>query len=156
MNNLGVYKVSRPLGMMQFIGISLIIIIQLFSIFRLRTASETLFFTYFPYIWVIFCLIILMVLLYRMIMIRRNIEIQILPDSIIVEDQKIDAHRIKNIYVKGYFKPEIGIKLADTTFVPYRLCFSFVDLEYKGMKELTAWAERNHIKLSEKRYMRWL
>lgn len=156
MDNIGVYKVSRPSAMSELIGIILLIVIQFFSIFRFNSSTETVFFSYFRYAWVIFCLIIVIVLLYRMLTIRRKIEIQIHPDAIVLEDQKIKATMIKDIYVRGYFKPVIGIKLVDSTFVPYRLCFSFLDLEYKGMKELSAWAERNQIKLSNKRFMRWL
>lgn len=153
MDNIGIYKVSRPSTMSLLLSIIFSSGTLLISL-RNNTDDKVLFFL--GYAWVIFCLIIVIVLLYRMITIRRNIEIQIHPDAIVLEDQKIEVKQIKDIYVKGYFKPEIGIKLVDSTFVPYRLCFSFVDLEYKGMKELTAWAERNQIKLSNKRYMRWL
>ncbi|WP_313640059.1 hypothetical protein [Paenibacillus sp.] len=153
MDNIGVYQVSRPSLMSQLLSMIFSSGILLTSVIN-NTDSKIL--TYIGYTWVIFCLIVVIELLYRIITIRRFIEIKILPDSIIVENKEIEANRIENIYVKGYFKPVIGIKPVDHKFAPYRLCFSFLDQEYRGMKELTKWAERNQVKLSHKRFMRWL
>ncbi|OMC73589.1 hypothetical protein BK121_12130 [Paenibacillus odorifer] len=153
MENIGAYKVSRP-------SLMSLLFSMIFSsgILLLNTRNNTEFkvLLYFGYIWSTFCLIVVIILLYRIITIRKFIEVRILPDAIIVENKEIQANQIENIYVKGYFIPVIGIKPVDHRFPPYRLCFSFLDEEYKGMKELTAWAESNQIKLSKKRFMRWL
>ncbi|OMD85812.1 hypothetical protein BSK49_04730 [Paenibacillus odorifer] len=153
MENIGAYKVSRP-------SLMSLLFSMIFSsgILLLNTRNNTEFkvLLYFGYIWSTFCLIVVIILFYRIITIRKFIEVRILPDSIIVENKEIQANQIDNIYVKGYFIPVIGIKPVDHKFPPYRLCFSFLDEEYKGMKELTAWAESNQIKLSKKRFMRWL
>ncbi|MDH6427904.1 hypothetical protein BSK62_07175 [Paenibacillus odorifer] len=153
MENIGAYKVSRP-------SLMSLLFSMIFSsgilLLNTRNNMEYKVLLYFGYIWSAFCLIVVLILLYRIITIRKFIEVRILPDSIIVENKEIQANQIENIYVKGYFIPVIGIKPVDHKFPPYRLCFSFLDEEYKGMKELTAWAESNQIKLSKKRFMRWL
>ncbi|WP_340004001.1 hypothetical protein MHH52_18845 [Paenibacillus sp. FSL K6-0276] len=150
MDNIGVYEVSRP-------SLMSLLLSMIFSSGLLLTSVRTnTDYKDIGYALLTFCLIVVFVLLYRIITIRRFIEIKILPDSIIVGDKEIEANRIENIYVKGYFKPVIGIKPVDHKFVPYRLCFSFLDQEYRGMKELTKWAECNQVKLSHKRFMRWL
>ncbi|MEK4993782.1 hypothetical protein [Paenibacillus sp. FSL H7-0918] len=153
MENIGAYKVSRP-------SLMSLLFSMIFSsgILLLNTRNNTEYkvLLYFGYIWSAFCLIVVIILLYRIITIRKFIEVRIHPDAIIVENKEIQANQIDNIYVKGYFIPVIGIKPVDHKFPPYKLCFSFLDEEYKGMKELTAWAESNQIKLSKKRFMRWL
>lgn len=73
---------------------------------------------YFGYIWLTFCLIVVIILLYRIITIRKFIEVRILPDSILVDNKEIQAKKIENIYVKGYFIPVIGIKPVDHKFPP--------------------------------------
>lgn len=147
MENIGAYKVSRP-------SLMSLLFSMIFSsgilLLNTRNNMEYKVLLYFGYIWSAFCLIVVLILLYRIITIRKFIEVRILPDSIIVENKEIQANQIENIYVKGYFIPVIGIKPVDHKFPPYRLCFSFLDEEYKGMKELTAWAESNQIKLSKK------
>lgn len=147
MENIGAYKVSRP-------SLMSLLFSMIFSsgILLLNTRNNTEYkvLLYFGYIWLAFCLIVVIILLYRIITIRKFIEVRILPDAIIVENKEIQANQIENIYVKGYFIPVIGIKPVDHKSPPYRLCFSFLDEEYKGMKELTAWAESNQIKLSKK------
>ncbi|WP_339320035.1 hypothetical protein [Paenibacillus sp. FSL R10-2734] len=153
MDNIGVYEVSRPSLMSLLLSMIFSSGILLTSVIN-NTNSKIL--SFIGYAWVIFCLIVAIVLLYRIITIRRFIEIKILPDSIIVGNKEIEANRIENIYVRGYFKSVIGIKPVDHKFAPYRLCFSFLDREYRGMKELTTWAERNQVKLSQKRFLRWL
>ncbi|OMD77614.1 MULTISPECIES: hypothetical protein [Paenibacillus] len=153
MENIGAYKVSRP-------SLMSLLFSMIFSsgilMLNTRNNMEYKVLLYFGYIWSAFCLIVVIILLYRIITIRKFIEVRIHPDAIIVENKEIQANQIDNIYVKGYFIPVIGIKPVDHKFPPYKLCFSFLDEEYKGMKELTAWAESNQIKLSKKRFMRWL
>ncbi|MEK3965632.1 MULTISPECIES: hypothetical protein [unclassified Paenibacillus] len=153
MENIGAYKVSRP-------SLMSLLFSMIFSsgilLLNTRNNMEYKVLLYFGYIWSAFCLIVVIILLYRIITIRKFIEVRIHPDAIIVENKEIQANQIDNIYVKGYFIPVIGIKPVDHKFPPYKLCFSFLDDEYKGMKELTAWAESNQIKLSKKRFMRWL
>ncbi|WP_340033303.1 MULTISPECIES: hypothetical protein [unclassified Paenibacillus] len=153
MENIGAYKVSRP-------SLMSLLFSMIFSsgilLLNTRNNMEYKVLLYFGYIWSAFCLIVVIILLYRIITIRKFIEVRIHPDAIIVENKEIQANQIDNIYVKGYFIPVIGIKPVDHKFPPYKLCFSFLDEEYKGMKELTAWAESNQIKLSKKRFMRWL
>lgn len=147
MENIGAYKVSRP-------SLMSLLFSMIFSsgilMLNTRNNMEYKVLLYFGYIWSAFCLIVVIILLYRIITIRKFIEVRIHPDAIIVENKEIQANQIDNIYVKGYFIPVIGIKPVDHKFPPYKLCFSFLDEEYKGMKELTAWAESNQIKLSKK------
>lgn len=147
MENIGSFKVSRP-------SLMSLLFSMIFSsgilLLNTRNNMEYKGLLYFGYIWSIFCLIVVIILLFRIITIRKFIEVRILPDSIVVENKEVQAKQIENIYVKGYFIPVIGIKPVDHKFPPYRLCFSFLDEEYKGMKELTAWAESNQIKLSKK------
>lgn len=147
MENIGAYKVSRP-------SLMSLLFSMIFSsgilLLNTRNNMEYKVLLYFGYIWSAFCLIVVIILLYRIITIRKFIEVRIHPDAIIVENKEIQANQIDNIYVKGYFIPVIGIKPVDHKFPPYKLCFSFLDDEYKGMKELTAWAESNQIKLSKK------
>jgi hypothetical protein len=40
----------------------------------------------------------------------------------------------------GYFKPIIGIKLIRNAFVPYELCFRFLEEEVQRIEEITSWA----------------
>jgi hypothetical protein len=103
-------------------------------------------------------MIVLIILIYRIFTVQRVVEIQIHPDAIIIEDQKLEAERINNIYIKGYFSPVVGIRMKVNKFVPYTLCFGFLGQKDEDdvMKHLKAWAERNQILISYKNFSRWL
>jgi hypothetical protein len=96
-------------------------------------------------------------LVYRIFTIPRFIDFQIQSDTLLIEEIKVNAMNIEVIYVKGYFRPVIGIKPITDTLVPYKLCFSFLeDDEHKAMKQLKAWAEQNQIEVIYKSFSRWL
>lgn len=161
MDHIGVYRVRRPSLIPLLVSISVLLGIQLFQIYNLNhryTASDDLVLSCLLYGEAIICLIVASVLIYRIFTIRRVIEIQIHPDAIFIEDQKIEAERINDIYIKGYFSPVVGIRPKVNKFVPYKLCFNFLGQkdEDEVMKQLKAWAERNQINVSHKSFSRWL
>lgn len=71
-----------------------------------------------------------------------------------IAGEMVNAKDIKTIFIKGYFKPLVGIKSINKTLVPFRLCFRFQELEDQGMKDLTAWAEHNQIEVLYKGFTR--
>lgn len=161
MDHIGVYRVRRPSLIPLLISISVLLGIQLFQIYNLNhryTASDDLVLSCLLYGQAIFCLIVEIVLVYRIFTIRRVVEIQIQPESILIEDLRIEADRINDIYIKGYFSPVVGIRPKVNKFVPYKLCFNFLTQkdEDEVMKQLKAWAERNQINVSHKSFSRWL
>ncbi len=93
-------------------------------------------------------------LIYRTITARTPFEIVLRPDSITVKDRIIEAGDIKNVFVKGYFMPVIGIRPKGNLLVPYKNCFRLENDNY--INGLTEWAEQRQIKVSHKRFMRWL
>ncbi|WP_054941207.1 hypothetical protein [Paenibacillus ihuae] len=94
------------------------------------------------------------ILIYRTITARTPFEIVMMPESITVKDRIIEASDIKTVFVKGYFVPVIGIRPKGNVLVPYKNCFRFENDNY--IKDLTEWAEQRKIKVSHKRFMRWL
>ncbi|WP_339320036.1 hypothetical protein [Paenibacillus sp. FSL R10-2734] len=135
--------------------------IQVFQIYNLNyryTDSDDLVLSCLLYGQAILCLIVAIVLIYRIFTIQRLVEIQIHPDAILIEDLRIEAKRINNIYIKGYFSPVVGIRPKVNKFVPYTLCFNFLTQkdEDEVMKQLKAWAERNQIEVNYKNFSRWL
>ncbi|WP_340004000.1 hypothetical protein MHH52_18840 [Paenibacillus sp. FSL K6-0276] len=161
MDNIGVYRVRRPSLIPLLISISVLLGIQLFQIYNLNyrfTNSDNLVLSCLLYGEAILCLIVAIVLIYRIFTIQRFVEIQIHPDAILIEDLRIEAERINIIYIKGYFSPVVGIRPKVNKFVPYKLCFNFLAQkdEDEVMKQLKAWAERNQIKVSHKNFSRWL
>lgn len=161
MDHIGVYRVRRPSLIPLLISISVLLGIQLFQIYNLNyrfTNSDNLVLSCLLYGEAILCLIVAIVLIYRIFTIRRVVEIQIQPESILIEDLRIEAERINDIYIKGYFSPVVGVRPKENKFVPYKLCFNFLSQkdEDELMKKLKAWAERNQIKVSHKNFSRWL
>ncbi|KAA1181863.1 hypothetical protein NYE25_10380 [Paenibacillus sp. FSL E2-8871] len=161
MDNTEVYRVRRPSLIPLLVYISLLMGIQLFQIYNLNyryTSSDNLVLSCLLYGQAILCFIVAIVLVYRIFTIRRVVEIQIQPESILIEDLGIEAERINDIYIKGYFSPVVGIRPKVNKFVPYKLCFNFLSQkdEDEIMKQLKAWAERNQIKVTHKNFSRWL
>lgn len=79
-----------------------------------------------------------------------------IPEGITVNNRFIEARKIKAVFIKGYFKPVIGIKTQGNLFVPYKYCFSIVQQENQGINELTEWANQRLIKVAHKQFKRWL
>ncbi|MFC4777927.1 hypothetical protein ACFO9Q_14095 [Paenibacillus sp. GCM10023252] len=78
-------------------------------------------------------------------------------DSLQISPITLTANQVKVIYISGYFKPVIGIKPVGKQLVPIPLSFRFIrEQEDEGIKELERWAERNKVKLSRTKFMRWL
>lgn len=156
MENRGVYRVRRPSEITMLIPLSLSMGINMYLIFGNKLTSESPILVLLRYGITIFWLIIVGILIYRLFTFRRVIEIQIRPDDVMMNDKIIEAKTIKTIFIKGYFRPVIGIRPKGNIMVPYKLCFRFLEKEDLGIKDLTIWAEQNQIKVANKRFQRWL
>lgn len=156
MENTGVYRVKRPSLITMLVYIGLLMGFQIFSLSRIYRFSDNKLSLFLTSSVVIFLFICILILIYRLFTIRRYIEIQIKPDSIVIGDTIVEAQSIKTIYIRGYFKPLVGVRPVARLFVPFKCCFSFLEQEDKGMKELTEWAERNQIKVLHRTFSRWL
>lgn len=82
--------------------------------------------------------------------------LQINPESLFINGRTLEASQIKMVMVRGYFQPVLGIKPTRNKIVPIHLCFRFVDDKDKAMKELSTWAEQNHIPFIHKRFSSWI
>lgn len=158
MENTGVYRVKlrSPITMLIYIG--LLMGLQISSLSRIyKFGNNKLSFVLISSV-VIFLFICLLILIYRLFTIKRRIEVQFKPDSIVIGDNLVEANRIKTLYVRGYFKPLVGVKPKDGLFVPYKCCFSFLGQEQEdnGMKALNEWAELNQIKILHRNFSMWL
>ncbi|MCL6603200.1 MAG: hypothetical protein K6T94_10025 [Paenibacillus sp.] len=156
MENRGVYRVRHPSELSLLISLSLVMGINMYTIIGNKLTSESPILVLLRYGLIIFWLIILGNLIYRLFTFRRVIEIQIRPENIIMNNKIIDAKTIKTIFIKGYFRPVIGIRPKGNIMVPYKLCFRFLEKEDQGIKDLTIWAEQNQIKVANKRFQRWI
>ncbi|WP_038594005.1 hypothetical protein [Paenibacillus sp. FSL H7-0357] len=154
MDPVEVYKGRRPAELMMTISLCVSIGIAIFSMLYL--SEEGSFSLYFAYVWSIFCLTIIGVLLQRLFTARQIMNIELIPGAIILKDLTIEAEKTKAVYIKGYFKPVVGIKPNGNVFVPYKSCFSFAEKEDQGMKALKAWAEQHQIEVFHKSFKRWL
>ncbi|WP_236331330.1 hypothetical protein [Paenibacillus auburnensis] len=94
------------------------------------------------------------ILIYRAFTARTPFEIVMRPENITVKDRIIEASDIKTVFVRGYFMPVIGIRPKGNFLVPYKNCFRLENDNY--IKDLSEWAEQKQIKVSHKRFMRWL
>jgi len=100
----------------------------------------------------IICLVVVAVTLYRAFM--QATLMRIGERQLVVNGTEIKADEIKEIMVRGYFYPIIGIKPVGKRIVPLKLCFRFLD--ERGLRELADWAERNQVAFSYKHFMSWI
>lgn len=63
---------------------------------------------------------------------------------------------IDGIYMDGYFKPTIGIRLHKQKLISPRLCFRFADHEDEAIKSLKFWAQQHGISWHAKPFKRWV
>ncbi|WP_342480149.1 hypothetical protein NST07_21515 [Paenibacillus sp. FSL L8-0340] len=108
MDPVEVYKGRRPAELMMTISLCVSIGIAIFSMLYL--SEEGSFLLYFAYVWSIFSLTIIGVLLQRLFTARQIMNIELKPGAIILKDLTIEAEKTKAVYIKGYFKPVVGIK----------------------------------------------
>ncbi|MCE3200435.1 hypothetical protein [Paenibacillus sonchi] len=50
----------------------------------------------------------------------------------------------------------MGIKPIGNRIVPIHPSFRFIDDREQAMKQLTRWAEENRVKLTYKRFVKWM
>lgn len=150
------YECRRPREIAARFYISILFGVYLYSSFRNRTSSQDPGVTYFGYAVLILCAVVLGILFFRSVTSSRFIGLELKPESIVLSGEGWDAESIKAVYIKGYFKPVVGLKPKGKLLVPYNCCFCFLEKEDQGIGELTAWAERNHIKVLHKRFERWI
>lgn len=94
------------------------------------------------------------ILIYRAFAARRSFDIQLNEDNLVINNRQIPADHIKTVFVRGYFKPVIGIRPKGNVLVPYKNCFRFENIN--DIKKLTEWAEQRQIKVAHKNFSRWL
>lgn len=157
MKNSQVYNVKRPSLITWLLYIGFLMVLQIFTLSRIYRFGDKSSFVVTSTV-VIFFFICMIILIYRMFTVKRYVEIQIKPDSILIGDTIVEAKSIKTLYIRGYFKPLVGVRPKAKFSVPYKLCFSFLrqDQEDKGMKELTKWAEDNQIKVLHRNFSIWI
>lgn len=143
------YKVRRPRIIPYLLYIILLMGWQAYFYHKNQLLPD-----YFIQGWLAVCLVITLILIHRAFTLKKYFEIQIKQDSIMIAGEMVNAKDIKTIFIKGYFKPLVGIKPINKTLVPFRLCFRFQELEDQGMKDLTAWAEHNQIEVLYKGFTR--
>ncbi|MNN50092.1 hypothetical protein D3C81_1646590 [compost metagenome] len=73
--------------------------------------------------------------------------------SLQIRNETLSAESIQAIQIDG---PVVGIKPIGKRIVPIRLSFRFIDDREQAMKELTRWAEENKVKLTYKRFVKWM
>lgn len=96
------------------------------------------------------------IFIYRLITFRRVFSIEMKPAALRIKNAEIEAGNIKMIFIKGYFKPVIGVKPKDHLLVPYKYCFCFSDKEDQGIKDIEKWAEQHQVEVLHKGFKRWL
>lgn len=105
-------------------------------------------------LFLIFCLLTIVVLIFRMF--EKPSKLQFDSECLIVKGKTLEATAIKSILIQGYFWPVIGIKPVGKLIVPVRLCFRFNEHEDQAIIELQQWAEKNHVKIQKKKFIRWI
>lgn len=148
MDNTTVYKARGPAEISLLIALSLNL--GLWSYFMINGGWNL----YLVVAVIAVFLVIECTLIYRTITARTPFEIVLRPESIVVKDRIIEASDIRTVFVRGYFVPVIGIRPKGNLLVPYKNCFRLENDNY--IKDLTEWAEQKQIKVSHKRFMRWL
>ncbi|RAV09765.1 hypothetical protein [Paenibacillus contaminans] len=143
------HKIRNPRGVPVIAGLSLIIGIHIFRMLKVNQAGIL---TWIEIGVLIPCFVVVAVTLYWAL--KPASRIRIGERQLVVNGREIKADEIKEIMVRGYFNPIIGIKPVGKRIVPIKLCFRFLD--EKGMKELADWAERNQVAFSYKHFMSWI
>lgn len=144
-----IYKGRHPSLILLLIFISLYTGILIFSLVRYYSNDPLMF--YFSGVMLIFCLFALVLTLFRVF--KKPFEVQFNSESILLNGKSVETNVIKQIFVMGYFKPIIGIKLISNKLVPYELSFKFLGEEDQGLADLKTWANENHVTLTHKHFI---
>ncbi|WP_168119994.1 hypothetical protein [Paenibacillus sp. HB172176] len=87
---------------------------------------------------------------------RKPTELQFNRGALHLHGESIPAESIKEIMIRGYFKPVVGIKPHGVWIVPLNRCFRFAVNEERGREAVESWAEQNKVKVIHRSFMRWL
>ncbi|WP_342561647.1 hypothetical protein NST84_18550 [Paenibacillus sp. FSL R7-0345] len=143
-----VYKARGPSEKSLLVAISLNLVV--WSYFILSVGTNI----YFAVVYLSILFIAEGIMIYRIVTDKRSFDITLNAESLAVKNQIIPADHIKTVFVRGYFKPVIGIRPKGNVLVPYENCFRFENIN--DIKKLTEWAEQRQIKVAHKNFSRWL
>ncbi|OAS22118.1 hypothetical protein A8708_33635 [Paenibacillus oryzisoli] len=104
---------------------------------------------------ILLCLVALLLALYRTFF-KKQTELCLSNDQIILNGIIINSGDIKLIMIKGYFKPVIGILPHRRKIVPLDMVFRYSNDEDKGITELKNWANMNNVKMVNKLFQTWI
>ncbi|WP_340024282.1 hypothetical protein MHI24_04020 [Paenibacillus sp. FSL K6-1096] len=90
----------------------------------------------------------------RLLTAGRVFAVEIRPEVLQIKNTEIEASRVKRIYIKGYFKPVIAIKLKSSLLVQHKHCFCFTGQEDEGIDALQQWADQHQIAVVHRGFAR--
>ncbi|MNO22937.1 hypothetical protein D3C76_127260 [compost metagenome] len=152
-DQLPVSRIKTPLGLRLILSIVLIGAVQLWT---LNITSHNRFRPYSTadYLMVVWLVVYGLLLVYLVVnALRPAAEIKWGAGSLQIRNETLSAESIQAIQIDG---PVVGIKPIGKRIVPIRLSFRFIDDREQAMKELTRWAEENKVKLTYKRFVKWM
>ncbi|OKP90551.1 hypothetical protein A3844_05875 [Paenibacillus helianthi] len=150
-DKLPVSRIKTPLSLRTMLSFILLITIESWT---LNSHNP-----YRPYSTVDYIIVVMLVMLIVLLVLsivnalRPAAEIKWGTDSLQIRGETIYAQRIQAIQIDG---PVVGIQPVGKRIAPMRLTFRFIDDRAQSMKELTRWAEANGVKLTYKRFVKWM
>jgi hypothetical protein len=124
--------------------------------FILIANNSTLIELILAYLVIVTGLLFIGVSIFRWLTFSQIFAIEMKPEALGIKNSEIPADKIKNIFIKGYFQPVIGIKLKGQMLVSYKHNFRFSEQEDQAIRELKEWADQHHIEVLHRRFKRWL
>ncbi|WP_458122235.1 hypothetical protein [Paenibacillus sp. Z6-24] len=151
---MNILTARRPAGTRDFIGIILSLVV-------LTCLLGNLAFTTYRRYWYAALLVLLIVsIAYLFIIIgrriRRPFEILLKDDAMVIGDQQIESTAIRQILLKGYERPVIGIQSSRNVILPTGRCFVLTDDTEQGLEQLSRWANQHGIRVMNKPFIRWI
>lgn len=152
-DQLPVSRIKNPLSLRLMLSLLFLIVMQSWM---LNIASHNRFRPYSTadYLiigWLVLCGLLLVYLIVNAL--RPAADIKWGAGSLQIRGKTIAAQSIQSIQIDG---PVVGIKPIGKRIVPIRLSFRFIGDREQAMKELSRWAEENRVKLTYKRFVKWM
>lgn len=87
---------------------------------------------------------------------KKPFDVRIETNLIVINDKQVDIEHIDEILIQGYWKPVIGIRIKGHRIVQAQFCYRYMEEEDDALKALYQWAHRNHVKVSNRPFIRWI
>ena len=154
MNTASTFQVKRPTGLIHLSYLSFLTCMLTYMTMRGFFVQWSEVTTFVLLGLTALSLYVLGVTCYRTFM--KPFSVRIESEVIVINDKQVDVKQIDEILIQGYWKPVIGIRIKGHRLVQTQFCYRYMEQEDDALKALYQWAHRNHVKVSNRPFIRWI